>query len=243
MNERHHRDERTHQRIWELLPWYVNGTLLDAEREKVEEHLAGCSRCRAETETCRRTAQALRNLGEVAPSPHPVQFQRVLARLGEAEAAGREHHGRRRRAGSFLQAGPRPLWMALAAQAAVILVLAGMLVWDRLHTVPDTAPNTTSNIAPASPPAVYRTLSDPAPQPDPGAARLRVMFSPGATEKEIRALLGAVRGEIKAGPSPMGLYTVEVPAGSDPLSVVLVRLRSEPQVTFAEPAAGEGGAP
>lgn len=238
MNERHHRDERAHQRIWELLPWYVNGTLLEAEREKVEEHLSGCSRCRAEAEACRRTAQAVRSLGEVAPSPHPVQFQRVLARLGEAETAGREKSpGRRRRTGSF-QAGSRPLWMALAAQAAVILVLAGALVWDRLSISPDTAPD----IAAAPPPAAYRTLSDPAPRPDPGAARLRVMFSPSATEKEIRALLGAIRGEIKAGPSPMGLYTVEIPAGSDPLSVILVRLRSEPQVTFAEPAAGEGGA-
>lgn len=233
MNERHHRDERAHQRIWELLPWYVNGTLLEAEREKVEEHLSGCSRCRAEAEACRRTAQTVRSLGEVAPSPHPVQFQRVLARLGEAETAGRERPGGRRRTGAF-QAGSRPLWMALAAQAAVILVLAGVVVWDRLHISPETSA--------APPPAVYRTLSDPASRPDPGAARLRVMFSPSATEKEIRALLGAIRGEIKAGPSPMGLYTVEVPAGSDPVSVILVRLRSEPQVTFAEPAAGEGGA-
>src|SRR5262245_30622742 len=152
MNERHNRDERAHQRIWELLPWYVNGTLLESEREKVEEHLAGCSRCQTEVEACRRTAQAVRNLGEVAPSPHPVQFQRVLARLGEAETAGRERSDRRRRPGASLRSGSRPLWMALAAQAAVILVLAGMLVWNRLHAAPEAA------LSPQ--PVVYRTLSD-----------------------------------------------------------------------------------
>ena len=68
------------------------------------------------------------------------------------------------------------------------------------------------------------------------------MFSPRATEREIRELLQGIHGEITAGPSPIGAYTVEVPAAGDPATVVLARLRSEPQVVmFAEPAAGEPG--
>ena len=237
MHEREDHDERTHQRIWELLPWYANGTLSGPDRERVEEHAAGCRRCQDEIETCLRTAETIRSLGEVAPSPHPVQLQRVLARIDRidrideaerAEALGRRAFGGPRRAlQALIAATPRPLRGALVAQAAVIVLLAGVLLWGTLR--------------PGSP-AIYQTLSDSAPaRGGGGTVTLRLMFSPRATEKEIRDLLLAVHGEITAGPSPFGVYTVEVAAAGHPVSVVLTRLRSDAVVTLAEPAAG--GAP
>jgi putative zinc finger protein/fervidolysin-like protein len=226
-----HLDEqggRMHQRLWELLPWYANGTLAEAEREKVETHLAVCSRCREEEEICRRTAAAVQAVGEVAPSPHPVQLQRMLARIEESESEERSRGGWWRRSlplQALVEATPRTLRISLVAQAAVILLLVGLLVRQELRSQP------------AAPPADYVTLSDPAPAPAPSLG-VRVMFSPQATEREIRALLHGIRGQIVAGPSPIGVYTVEVPAAGDPLKVILARLRSEPQVAFAEPVAG-----
>jgi len=35
-----------HDEIWLLLPWYANQSLLDQERELVEEHLKVCVACR-----------------------------------------------------------------------------------------------------------------------------------------------------------------------------------------------------
>lgn len=230
MNERLEQGERVHQRLWELLPWYVNGTLSDPDRERIEAHVALCRRCRDEVETCRRTATAVKGQGEVAPSPHPVQLQRTLARIDELE---REHQepkdweGTGRGFGAPLRAlvvaTPRPLRGALLAQAAIVVLLVGVFAWSELHSGPA--------------PVTYRTLSDPAAAPAPTFA-LRLMFSPRATEKEIRELLLGVRGEITAGPSPLGVYTVEVPAAAGPVSVVLARLRSESAVSLAEPAAG-----
>ena len=226
-----HLDEqggRTHQRIWELLPWYANGTLAEAEREKVEAHLAICPRCQEEEEICRRTATAVKSVGEVAPSPHPVQLQRMLARIEESETEAHSHAGWWRRVmplRALVEATPGPLRVSLLAEAAVILLLVGLLVWQQFRAQP------------AAPPAEYVTLSDPAPAPVPSLG-LRVMFSPQATEREIRDLLHGIRGQIVAGPSPMGVYTVQVPADGDPLKVILARLRSEPQVAFAERAAG-----
>jgi hypothetical protein len=239
MHEREDRDERSHQRIWELLPWYVQ------DRERVEEHMAGCRRCQDEAEGCRQTAAAIKGMGDVAPSPHPVQLQRVLARIDEAER--HQWHERKERreeaAGvrlgaplrALIAATPRPLRGALVAQVAVIVLLVGVLVWGELHS---------GASGPSSaPPAAYQTLSDPAPAPVPGGTiALRVMFSQRATEKEIRELLLAVHGEITAGPSPFGVYTVEVSAAGHPVSFVLARLRSESVVALAEPAAG-GRAP
>lgn len=232
MREREDHGERSHQRAWELLPWYVNGSLAQPERERVEAHLAACPRCQEEVRTCRRAAAEIAGAGEVAPSPHPIQFQRVLARIEESEREERRHDGGWRILAPFrslVQATPRPLRGALVAQAAVIFLLVGFLAWDALRPV-----------SPSPSPAVYRTLSDPAPAPVP-TVRLQVMFLPQTTEREIRGLLRDIRGEITAGPSPLGLYTVEIPAAGNPVAGVLARLRSEPQVTFAEPASGEPG--
>lgn len=227
MHAREDHDERIHQRIWELLPWYVTGTVSGPDRERVEDHLTRCRRCRDEAEICRRTAMAVKGLGDVAPSPHPVQLQRVLARIDCMEnEAGAAADGEREEplAPSVRRFGlPRRALQMLVAQAALIVLLVGVLVWRELRT---------------SSPALYQTLSDSAPAPAGRMIHLRMMFSPKATEKEIRDLLLAVQGEITAGPSPYGVYTVEIATAGHPLSVVLTRLRSEPVVILAEPAAG-----
>lgn len=230
MREREDLGEKLHERVWGLLPWYVNGTLPQRERERVEDHLEVCRRCQEEERVCRRTAEAVQGAGEVAPTPHPVQLQRVLARIDETERT--ERASRWRLASPFrslIEAAPRPLRSVLVAQAAIIILLAGVIVWQKLRSGPEGVPG----------PAVYRTLSD-APSARGPVLHLRVMFSPQATERQIRELLLDVRGEITGGPSPLGVYTVEVPAGRDSLRAVLARLRSEPQVMLAEPAAGGG---
>lgn len=226
---------RAHRQVGELLPWYVNGTLGEREREKVEDHLAGCPACQAEERACRRMAAATLAAAEASPSPHPAQLGRLLDRI-EAEERGRG--GRLAALRSQFGAAPRPLRLALLAQAALIVLLAGLGAWKMRApaTISGTVPGATGPAAAAT----YRTLSDPAAEPvrAAGGARLRLMFSPGATEREIRALLLGVHGEIVAGPSPVGAYTVEVPARGEPAGAVLARLRSEAQVVFAEPEAG-----
>lgn len=228
MLEREDRGERVHRRVWELLPWFVNGSLSERERVWVEAHLADCPRCQLEERACRGTAGAVKAEGEVAPSPHPAQLRRLLDRVEEAE---REERGRSRGGRlpvpfrELIQATPRPLRGVLAAQVAVILVLVGVLAWDLTSSVP------------AGPRNVYYTLAAEAPRLN--TVHLRMMFSPRATEKEIRGLLLDVRGQITEGPSPLGVYTVAVPAGGEPVKMLLARLRSEPQVVFVERAAGE----
>ena len=96
-----------------------------------------------------------------------------------------------------------------------------------------------------SPPSRFRTLSDAAPPMATNAAQrqVRVVFAPTATEAELRRVLLEVRGEVVGGPSPLGAYTIAVPAGAgaEPLSLVLEHLRADPHVRFAEPVAGAGG--
>lgn len=49
-----------HAAVFELLPWYVNGTLAAAERARVVAHLDGCLSCRRELELLEALQRALR---------------------------------------------------------------------------------------------------------------------------------------------------------------------------------------
>lgn len=210
------RGERLHQRVWDLLPWYVNGTLPDGERRRVEEHLSRCSRCQEELAACRGIGEAVSRQEEVAPAPHPAQLARLMARIDEEENVLR---GLR----ALFAATPRAVRFALAAQLAAVLLLAGALLWR-----PEPAPE-----------PLFQTLSSPAPESETGpAARLRIVFAEGTTEKEIREVLLKVRGQVVGGPSSFGVYTVEVPASPDPIESVLAHLRSQKGVSLAEPVAG-----
>jgi hypothetical protein len=209
-------DERLHQRVWDLLPWYANGTLEEGERWTVEEHAAGCERCRGELESCRQLGEAVRRSEEAAPSPHPARLARLMDRLDESSSFAARLRG-------LFAVTPGPVRWVLAAQLAALLLLVAGWSWTRTS-------------APPAPQAAYRTLSDPAPQPS-STVRVRVVFAEDATERQIRGVLLAIGGQLAGGPSPLGAYTVELPAGQDPLPVVLAHLRNRPEVSFAEPVA------
>jgi hypothetical protein len=238
------RREHLHRRAWELLPWHANGTLGEAERQMVEEHLAACDDCRRELAACRDLAREMGDQGEVAPSPHPVQFARLMARIdaGEALREARqegEPGAAPRRAGrrvlALWTATPRPVRTLLAAQLGAIALLGALLtLFGPAHR------QAAGRSAPAGAPALYSTLSDPPPATAAPGRQLRVVFDDGATAAAIHEILTGVGGQIVAGPSTLGTYTVEVPAGrgADPLKVVLTHLKARREVSFAEPVAG-----
>jgi len=230
--------ERLHQRVWQLLPWYANGTLAAAEGRTVEEHLAACSRCSEEAARCRELARAVGAEEEVAPSPHPVQLTRLLARIDEAESGSGQGGGRLRpgRLAGLLGATPAAVRGLVAAQLAAVLVLALLLAW--VERQPPPPPASVFHTLSEAPEPSSRTASRTAPDLSAATLRLRVVFAETATERRIRKVLAAVRGQIVAGPSPLGAYTVEVPAGTDSLQLVLAHLRSRPEVAFAEPVDG-----
>ncbi len=69
-----------HERIVELLPWYVNGTLPPQDRAAVESELATCPLCAAELEQLRQLHAALHEIEKDAPGPSDYLLGRTLAR-------------------------------------------------------------------------------------------------------------------------------------------------------------------
>jgi hypothetical protein len=138
------------------------------------------------------------------------------------------------RLATLFAATPRPVRYTLAGQLAALLLLALALSYGtRLpaggHAATPSAPAAPGAATPvvaaegaATPAAIgssqalFHTLSAPSAGADaPSAAprpQIRLVFSEQATERQIRDVLMKVRGRLVDGPSPLGTYTIEIPA-------------------------------
>jgi Putative zinc-finger len=196
-----------HQEIIELLPWYVNATLNPGERQRVQDHLAGgCSECAREIKSLTAMRQAEVALANEAPEPSPFLLNRALAQIedqerGRPQDSTQKEGEFRRRMTAFREAWwPKtPVFarMALAAQLALVVVLGTVAVYQYYH-----------------PQVVYRTASGTGGVSTSGV-KISVMFNEGASEQEIRQVLGEIKGQIVAGPSAQSLYTVQTDIAPD----------------------------
>ena len=227
--DRNMSSERRHEEVWKLLPWYVNETLDDHERDSVEQHLRGCTRCQEEVARCHKIATTVRRTEDIPASSASEQFSHLMARIDTEQGQSQTEHGRQHKRPSRI-AGlsasiNRMSWsvrLALAVQSALILLLSGVLVWQ----------------ASSSSDPLYQTLSNPAQSNPQAVMRMRLIFAEDTMEKEIRTLLLDLGGRIVNGPSPIGAYTVEVSLSSalSELNVKLLHhIRTHPKVTLAEP--------
>lgn len=218
-----------HEEIEALLPWYANGTLTPAETATVERHLAQCPACRAELKQCHALATAVRDTAE-SWQPAPGGFDRLMAEIDRLEAKPTPAKTRSppllQRILDWLGATPNPVRWTLALESMAVAALLLVVALPMLRTAPE-----------------YETLSS---DTEPAAAkgpRLRVVFADSATVGDIRQLLRDIDGNIVAGPTALGVYTVALPAADRPdqtLARALSGLRARNQVKLAEPVAGGG---
>jgi hypothetical protein len=212
-----------HERIQALLPWFVTDRLDAAERAEVEAHLSGCPDCRAEERLERRLG------AEVAAMPMDVEqsWARLRSRLERPRASrGRGSGGgwaaAWRGLGRSLRGGPPWVGWAMAAQAAVMILLLGM-VWPR------PAPGVSGADA------RYHALGAP---PSPRAGNVLVMFRPDAPERDLRAALLADQARLVDGPTAAGAYVLSVPGARR--AAILTALRRRAGVVMAEPIDAAG---
>lgn len=213
---------RCHDEAIRLLPWLVTDRLDDADRGWLEPHVAGCADCRGEIAALREVQMACRSealsgspAGDEDGSDIDRGWRRLRTRLQPPVSAF--DPARRPRKPPSLR---RPRWqrLALAAQAAVIAVLA-VVLWR----APD--------------PAQYRTLGA---APAASAGNLVIVFDPHMDESQLRSLLLASQARIVDGPSDAGAYVLAVPGARLPM--VQDALRAAPGVTLVA-ALGPAGQP
>ncbi len=189
----------------ELLPWYVNATLDEADRERVARHLEHCDRCRSEIAFLSRLREQIRDSSQDVPPPGELGLRRLMRDVERLEAM-REGRPQRR------------AWRApvLAAAASVALVVAVLV------------PYTLQRDAAVD----MRLLGDEVVQE--AGVLLQVEFVPAASEAEIRALLLEVGAVIVNGPSAAGVYRLRLEGVRDEdtaaVTRILERLQSRPDV-------------
>ena len=178
-----------------LLPWYVNGTLDEASRKKIDEALALDENLRRSLQLAREDQQAAFESNEAITPPPAATLERIMA-AAAASGRARRHSLKLSLAEAFrgfvVSLSPR----ALAAVAAVLAVVIA------LQTV-------TISVMGLKGPGVELASVEPGGQSE-ATARLIVGFAPGATVEQVTTLLDSLGLRIVQGPTGGGLYVVEV---------------------------------
>jgi hypothetical protein len=213
------RDE-AHEKIWDLIPWFVNGRLGMEDAAAVEAHLSACASCRDECELQARIHDAIRDESSVAFATEG-SYRKLADRLESTGAV----------AGGGTRSRRVVMWMAAAlAVESVALVAWGAWGW----------------FGPRAPEARYVTLSSDgsAVAPVSRGTLVRVVFAQAVALSDVENLLRATEARVIDGPTERGVYTIEM-KGKDALSADRLRaLRGSELVRFAEPVmVGASGAP
>lgn len=208
------------EEAWDLIPWYVKGTLDAEEMAAVEARLAQDSELRAEVATQRRLAEGIGSLDDFSSG-----LERSLAATRERIEAESQQHKRELKPAA-LSGGLHQFWHqigrslrfdlrfvlpvgVLAAAVALFLVLPSLQPTEQ---------------------GEFRTLTNPAVVSE--AAQLRVKVAEDVTELQLRTLFMKHELQVIDGPSPTGVYTLETAPGGDPEEIAAALLAA-PEIEFA----------
>ena len=201
-----------------LLPWYLTGTLKEAERRTVDEHLATCAECRAELESLGKLRDPLQAAWaeELMPALHVKQSVMAQVQSDRGSHPVPPATAFDGGVGHALEEWFRNLFAPRWIPALASILLIGQLVLLLWTAGSQTAPPPDSVIARGIPPA---------------SIRITLVFQESAPEARIRAVIRDLNGRLVDGPTADGVYTVEVPlAESAALETHISRLRQQPDL-------------
>lgn len=179
-----------------MLPEYVQGRLTEAERGQLEVLLAKDPALRAELDWIRSLAQEVKATAAAPPAGNRA-WERLQSRIAaEKEQAGNQSNviPLRPKGREATAAGRK--WQVLLAVAATVLVVQGVTIGVLMQDQP-------TRHGPLAPLSGQPTVMQ--------GRVLQVVFTPQATESQIRAALQAVQGQLVGGPGGLGIYQVVVP--------------------------------
>jgi Putative zinc-finger len=234
MTHNHRSDDvRIHQEISELIPWYLNGSIGDYERQRVDAHLLLCAVCRDDLARERRVYQGM-TAGTAVEYMPAASLKRLQARLdGVAAGASVDSAEMPVDAPAAETRGRSMPWQGLmAASVAVMAVALSLLAADRWMQFR----------ARVSAPNYYTVTTPVARAPN---EVIRAVFSPNITLVELQSILDEAQLRIISGPTEAGVYSLAANSRR-PVNSSLALLRAHAKVRFAEstqPSMGSGDTP
>lgn len=220
-----------HQEMQLLLPWYLNNTLQNDEKNLVESHLKQCLQCRAELVELRKMSDIVCESDSFSSSAHS-SFAKLSARIQNPDALSLNEPNNNAKwcalKWPFISArNKRSLsgFSAFATAAIVLLAMTGLIHFYSLETA-------------WNPSNQFRTLSSNR-NANSLENEIRLVFSRSADQSKINNTLLSVNGEIISGPSQQGVYVIRIKNESinrQEISSLAAKLREEDHIIFAEPA-------
>jgi len=209
------RTEIEHHEVSALIPWYVNETIGERDRQRVDAHINICVPCRDDLAVQRRLYETIE--AQPALDYMPVaSLKRLHARLDALQAEATSGPSP---AGQPIN-NPTPWRGWMAASIAAMAVAVALLAADRWVQFESrqSRPN-------------YWTVTNSVPRP-PGEV-IRAVFSPTITLVELQTMLDEAQLRIVSGPTEAGVYSLASNA-TLPASASLALLRQHSTVRFAE---------
>jgi hypothetical protein len=214
----HNRTEHSaeHHEVSALIPWYVNETLDEPARKRVDVHVDTCATCRDDLVVQRRICEGIHAQPALDYMP-AASLKRLHARLDSLQAGSAPLQTP---APEQQVRGATPWRGWMAASVAAVAVAVGLVVVDRWAQFDArlTQPK-------------YRTVTTPVARPE--GEVIRAVFAPTITLVELQSILDEAQLRIVSGPTEAGVYSL---ASNSALSVraSLALLRGHPTVRFAE---------
>ena len=183
-----HIADTAHHSAFELLPWYVNGSLSADETASVAEHLDVCLRCQHEL----AQLSVLKDI--IGTDDGALSLEPALIRAHHLVDAYERQHNSARSWRIFQSLWRRPTRMSAAlamslASAVVVTLLLLKFDWPS--------------------PADFTTLASTTSKSP--AYELTIIFEAQATHESVRELLIHIQAEIVHGPNDEGALIVAVP--------------------------------
>ena len=222
-----HQDDQSvytsHDNVWLLLPWHVNGSLFEQERPMVENHMKICVTCRIEYERLTKLSKRMAET-ETSDMVAASSFNRLKQKIQSDQ--GTDAVSRPENSVGQLVAWLRNRTFAfrLVTSLGVISVFTAlMFVWQQ-------------EIVQVGTEADYRTLSSKTN----GQFHDKVIgikFAEGVTKKQIKKIIASLDGTILDGTENDTYFKVSMNQSNNfkQLIAAVERLEMDPRVVYARP--------
>ena len=215
-----------HQKVWDLLPWYVNHSLDPAEQDIVNKHVKTCITCRIELNQQQQVLAKIQQT-DLLQQVSQVSFAQLKRKIEEQPKfyTLTKHNEPKKEPKLFSHQFLS--FLKYTALAASLLLLALPFMSD-------------SRMDQSELTGDYRTLANSI-AGEQRSNRIHIVFADPSNPEQIETILGNVSGHIVKGPSQHGVYEVQIgnqQTDSQEVKDAISYLRKNTLVIFAELAHG-----
>ncbi|WP_295625198.1 zf-HC2 domain-containing protein [uncultured Nitrosomonas sp.] len=222
-------NQSEHQKAWDLLPWYINRSLGPVEHAIVKNHIRTCITCRIELNLHERLFKKMQQTDLLQQVSHAsfAQLKKRIETHPEVSASNKCTDSSK-----DLIFFPFQLqflgFVKYTALAASLFLLAAPFMLNSWVIQPEME-------------GAYRTLANSSESTDNTNNIVRIVFADQPDSEQIEVIVNSVSGHIIKGPSPNGVYEVQIgnhQTDTQQVNDAIFRLRDHASVIFAELAQG-----